>query len=78
VSGWGDAGRCWSAPSVRKEYVLLLSAPWAAVATGTLVAKYDAPFGAAVEYSKQTERSILKALGKRNARLFCGVGFDSC
>ena len=80
VSQWGDASLCQNSPVLQKSYIVLLSAITKPVPASersffnhatshsrpkhVLVARYDDPFSAAVEFSNDLENRVQKALGK--------------
>lgn len=73
VSHFGDRLRCWSSPVTQHTYILVLTTARSTSRPAAspfqrpqlkLVARYDDPFGAAIDFDTATETRILESLGK--------------
>jgi hypothetical protein len=65
VSHWGDRTKCWNELLTQKTYVILLQPSYVGKGHDAVFkARYDDPFGAAIDFTLDTERRLLKALGK--------------
>jgi len=59
VTGFGDKSGCHGLVAPQKYYVIFCEAR-----NGGLVAKFDEMFGAAAEWSEQTEQRVWTGVGK--------------
>ena len=61
VSHWNDPNQCWNLLNAQRSYVILLQPNYKGQAL--FKGRYDDPFGAAIDFTLDTERRLLKALG---------------
>ncbi len=69
MSHMGDVHRCWNSPSVHNIYIVLLEAAERQDRKNPehphlLVASYQEPFGAIIDFSEDVEDKIFKAIGR--------------
>ena len=64
MSQFGDASQCWSELVTQKTYVILLQPSYYKGQKALFRGRYDDPFGAAIDFTQETEKRLLKALGK--------------
>ena len=66
VSHFGfDRSKCWNELLTQKTYVILLQPSFTGKGHHALFkARYDDPLGAAIDFTLDTERKLLKAMGK--------------
>ena len=64
VSHFGDRGKCWNELLTQKTYVILLQPNYSGKGHNAIFkARYDEPLGAAIDFSLEMERKLLKAMG---------------
>ena len=65
VSHFGDRSKCWNELLTQKAYVILLQPSFSAKGRRSALfkARYDEPLGAAIDFSLDMERKLLKAIG---------------
>ena len=75
MSHFGDLSKCWNELLVQKTYVILLQPFYTGKGHNALFkARYDQPFGAAIDFTMDVERKLLKAMGKLYVPEICCSG----
>ena len=66
MSHFGDRSKCRNELLTQKAYVILLQPSFSAKGRRSALFKatYDEPLGAAIDFSLETEKKLLKAIGK--------------
>ena len=61
MSQWNNPDQCWNDLITQRSYIILLQPDY----KGQVLFKgrYDDPLGAAIDYTLETEKRLLKALG---------------